>query len=465
MNKIIAILCVLYLFVACSSNTDKEVHEPPVIKSTTPEDGTINVPIVSTIEVVFDEVISLDNTHNITINGNEANVKASQTKLIFTLELQKETTYSIIIPKGAVVNTFGIFLQQEQQFSFTTEENIETIITENLVTESPSSQAVNVYNFLKDNYGINTISSVVSNGAMDTNEAEWVKYHTNKYPAMLGIDYLFLHWSPANWIDYNEIGVLKDWWNNNGLLTASWHWNIPPTQEITDITEFTFRLENDDGVKVQFKPSNVAIEGTWENQVATADFDELIGYIKLFQDENIPLVWRPLHEAAGNIYEYNDGKAWFWWGMEGGEAYVSLWRYMFNYFKDKGVNNLIWVWTTQTKDHDFYPGDDYVDIIGKDVYNKNEIDELATLFKTIQTSYPNKMITLSECGNVANISSQWNAAAKWSWFMPWCDHDRTKDINNADFTSPDHEFANAAWWIDAINHEKVITRDEMPSLK
>lgn len=40
----------------------------------------------------------------------------------------------------------------------------------------------------------------------------------------------------------------------------------------------------------------------------------------------------------------------------------------FNYFKKEGINNLIWVWTTQTKDSEFYPGDEYVDMVGRDMY-------------------------------------------------------------------------------------------------
>ncbi len=466
MRESIMILGLLFsLLLACSSDSNEELHEPPIFKSSVPEDGSINIPVETSIEVVFDEVIRLADSHEITLNDNPAQVKAIQTKLLFTQELQKETSYTIIIPKGAVINTFGVPLEHEQKVSFTTEENIEIIITDKLVSKNSSTQAVNVYNFLKESYGIKTLSSTVSNGGYDINEAEWVKYHTGKYPAFANMDYILLNWSPDNWIDYNKMDFIKDWWSNNGLVGASWHWNIPPNSSITDIREFTFRLENSDGVKVTFKPSNVAIDGTWENEVAKADFDELIAYIKLLQDENIPLVWRPLHEAAGNIYEYNDGKAWFWWGMEGGEAYVSLWRFMFDYFEDKGVNNLIWVWTTQTKDHDFYPGDDYVDIIGKDVYNNGDATDMAALFKSIQETYPNKMITLSECGNVANISKQWEKGAKWSWFMPWNDHERTDDLNDAEFTSPEHQYANKDWWMDAFSQDNVITRDEMPSLK
>ncbi len=45
--------------------------------------------------------------------------------------------------------------------------------------------------------------------------------------------------------------------------------------------------------------------------------------------------------------------------------------------RTKGIHNLIWAWTTQNyngdantynNDADWYPGDEYVDIIGRDLY-------------------------------------------------------------------------------------------------
>lgn len=105
-----------------------------------------------------------------------------------------------------------------------------------------------------------------------------------------------------------------------------------------------------------FSAANATKEGTWENEVVKADLKKLAGYLKLLRDKRIPVIWRPLHEAAGNIYNYKNGKAWFWWGNDGAEAYKKLWIYIFNYFKKEGINNLIWVWTTQTKDSEFYPG-------------------------------------------------------------------------------------------------------------
>ena len=57
--------------------------------------------------------------------------------------------------------------------------------------------------------------------------------------------------------------------------------------------------------------------------------EKIAGYLKLLQEAGIPVIWRPLHEAAGNTYTYNTG-AWFWWGADGAQAYKDLWIYVFS---------------------------------------------------------------------------------------------------------------------------------------
>jgi mannan endo-1,4-beta-mannosidase len=126
---------------------------------------------------------------------------------------------------------------------------------------------------------------------------------------------------------------------------------------------------------------------------------------------------------------------------------------MFNYFQGKGLNNLIWVWTAEPNDGDkWYPGDNYVDIIGRDVYNNQSGNGMYNEYRALKNRYPNKIITLSECGNVAEIADQWSAGATWSWFMPWYD-------------PTGHSYASATYWKNAFANDKVISRDQMPNLK
>lgn len=196
----------------------------------------------------------------------------------------------------------------------------------------------------------------------------------------------------------------------------------------------------------EFDAANATVEGTWENKVFTEDLKNTAAYLKLLRDADIPILWRPFHEAAGG---------WFWWGKDA-VSFKSLWIAMFNYFKAEGLDNLIWVWTTEGNDTDWYPGDQYVDIVGRDIYNKETADCVSE-YTSIAGNYGNKIVSLSECGTVGLISEQWASGARWSWFMPWYDG------TNEDGSPVVH--ADEAWWKDAMNQEFVVSRDELPSME
>ncbi len=189
-------------------------------------------------------------------------------------------------------------------------------------------------------------------------------------------------------------------------------------------------------------------EGTWQNQFVKDDLARLATYLKLLRDAGIPVLWRPLHEASGG---------WFWWGTDA-ESFKKLWIMMFDYFKQEGLNNLIWVWTSEGSDTDWYPGPQYVDIIGRDLYG-NGAASCVEEYQKVQDHFEGKIITLSECGYsqytnsvVAPISEQWNAGAQWSWFMPWYG---TQD------NGTENIHASKEWWQDAMNCPAVITRDQV----
>ena len=169
-----------------------------------------------------------------------------------------------------------------------------------------------------------------------------------------------------------------------------------------------------------------------------SDLEKITPYLLQLQQAGIPVLWRPLHEAAGK---------WFWWGNGSAASYVKLWRTMYDFFKQKGINNLIWVWTSEGNDAAWYPGDEYVDIIGSDVYGKDGVavsaEQMAERFNSLAYRYPTKMISLTECGTVTDIPAQWKGDAQWSSFMPWYGGTHATDD----------------WWKAAMNSEDVITRN------
>lgn len=175
-----------------------------------------------------------------------------------------------------------------------------------------------------------------------------------------------------------------------------------------------------------FDASKALVEGSRENTVVKADVAKLAGYLKLLQDADIPVLFRPFHEAAG---DYTWG-SWFWWGNSGVETTKELWKWLYNTLtNDYGLNNLIWVWTMQTSDagevadvaklEEAYPGDEYVDIVGTDIY-KDAMSDQSELFLLLQdATNGRKIVALTETGNLLDPDSQLNKNALWSFFMGW----------------------------------------------
>jgi len=313
-------------------------------------------------------------------------------------------------------------------------------IDANLVTPQPSTQAVKLYDFLKENFTKKVISGAMAAHSTNINEAQWVFDKTGKWPALVGFDFIDHTWLKQNWVNYDAPFTLgQDYWNKNGLVTLTWHWRDPLTKSGAFYTADT----NFDVSKVNDVNSN-------EYKAMIVDIDTIASYLKAFKNANIPVLWRPLHEAQGR---------WFWWGAKGPEHCKTLWRLMFDRLvKHHGLNNLIWIWTTEANDDaiNWYPGDQYVDILGMDIYpGANQHGSQYISFNKVKEIFGGKkLIALSECGSAPDPALMLEYGDMWSWFMPW----------NGDFTRSDSH-NGAAWWQKFFTYDFVLTRDGMPELK
>ena len=472
---IFASIAALTCFTACSDDDDDASATAPSLVSSTPAHADTGVSVdLTEIVLTYDQNVSC--LGNFDFNGTTLALSkctisgTTVTVDISDIELESGTKYTLTIPAGKILSENQAASADEHSIIFYTEEAEEEEIAVDLadtpVMAANFEAGLELYEFLVENYGSYTISATMANVAWNFDEAKLVYAATGKYPKIATMDYIHLFtmrddWTNQWWVvDYTDIDDVKAWNDAGGYLSASWHWNVPLYEGIevaSDGSSYTYEPGS-----TTFSASNVYTEGTWEYEQALGDLEVLTTCLKALQDEGIALIWRPLHEAAGNYYAKSySGTAWFWWGYEGPEVYVKLWQYVYNYLSDQGINNLIWVWTTQSvtdstygDDDDYYPGDDYVDIIGIDIYT-NTAAYCAKQFKNLQKKYPNKLITLSECGSVGNISDQWAAGGCWSYFMPWYTYD-VEDLS-------EHEHADTDWWTDAMNSEYVITLDGTPS--
>jgi mannan endo-1,4-beta-mannosidase len=444
--KHIYLLLLLPFFPACANNNGSEPEEEktPVLVSTSLPSGNLVSPSTDHMELVFDGRVAVIDPQKITLNNTPAAgaTATGNTLTVSTGRLAAQTDYTLSILPHAIKAIPGVMNRETIRVTFRTSE---APSGPGLVVANPSPEAQKVYAFLQAQQGAKIISGTVANVNWNINEAQWVHQHTGHWPALNGFDYIHLN---GNWVDYTNTGVVEAWWAANGLVTCMWHWNVPTAQGSSSYAFYT--------QETSFDVSKAVQDGTYENGIVKADLEKVADRLLLLQQKNIPVLWRPLHEAAGG---------WFWWGAKGAAPLKALWRLMFETFEAKGLNNLIWVWTAEPNDDSWYPGDAYVDIAGRDIYHKTIASQMQAEYATLKSRFPGKPITLSECGDVAGIADQWDAGATWSWFMPWYDYNRTNTPGSAVFNSEAHEHANAAFWRNAFASDKVLDRDDMPNLK
>jgi mannan endo-1,4-beta-mannosidase len=314
-------------------------------------------------------------------------------------------------------------------------------VTSSLVTPLPSRRTDSLYQFLRKTYGKVTLSGQYGGDV----EFKRIKDISGKTPVIRGFD--LIDYTPSRverGTTSTEVEKSIAWDKQKGITTFCWHWNAPkdlidqPGKEwwrgfYTDATTF-------DVTKAMNNPSGE------EFTLIIRDIDAIAVQLKRLKDANVPVLWRPLHEAEGK---------WFWWGAKGPDACKWLWKLLYNRLRDEHqLNNLIWVWTS-TGNPDaaqWYPGDDYVDVIGADIYlPAGNYSSSFILFDNMATIYSGKkIIAMSENGTIPDPQNLFDEMSAWSFFATWSGNFITDGQSNS-----------TAHINKVFNHEYVITLDEI----
>ncbi|SDA13772.1 mannan endo-1,4-beta-mannosidase [Ruminococcus sp. YE71] len=247
---------------------------------------------------------------------------------------------------------------------------------------------------------------------MAMEELHRIEDATGKLPALLGFE--LLSYSPnINYLDTDaecmteveeNFGTLKrawEWADKKGLITFTWHWFSPLGGRSK-----SFFTENTD-----FDASQAVIIGTPENAALLADLDVMAGLLRPFRDRKIPILWRPFHECDGT---------WFWWGAKGADTAKELYRLMFERFtKVHRLGNLIWVWNAA--DGSFYPGDDCVDVISRDMYpEKHSHTSCAEMYhELVKVTDAKKPVIIGETGTLPDVAAVCRENIGWASYMTW----------------------------------------------
>lgn len=245
------------------------------------------------------------------------------------------------------------------------------------------------------------------------NEITYIRENTGKEPMLRGFE--LLAYSPnINYDDASEecldevyrnrgtVDVAIDWAKaSGGIVTLTFHWYSPMGGR-----DKSFYTENTD-----FNPERILTEGTPEREAFYSDMDVIAEQLNRFRDEDIPILWRPFHEADGT---------WFWWGSKGPVVASELYCLMYEYYTNvHHLNNLIWVWNCPIKEA--YPGDEYVDIVSVDVYleKRDATDYCADYERLIANTSRNKVAALAEVGYIPDIDMLERTKIPWAYYMTW----------------------------------------------
>lgn len=479
--KYIAAALAVILATSCDNDHKPDWDEPGAtsvaMASTSVTAGSTVSTSLDTIKITYSAPVAVNSLVAITLN--DANVSASVSAdnqsvvNVILPALTPATNYTLSVPDRAIAGVNARSFAPAFTLSFTTEGTVTpelpNVNPEGLVNASATQQTKNVYNFLVENIGKKIVSGAMANVNNNNDFASWIKEKTGKTPVINGYDFIHLPESaPGQWIDYMDITPATTHWDANGIVSYMWHWRVPTDEQAwndKDINRYGARVpgENVDG-PTDFDIEKAVTEGTWENRFILEDIDKAAETLKKLQEAGIPVIWRPLHEAAGS-YKYNG--AWFWWGAKGGEATKALWKLMYDRLVNHhGLNNLIWVWTAQYEEGYTdrmladYPGNEYVDAVGTDIYADNDASQVAAFKALVEMTGGKKLIAISETGLIQNPDKCFADKAYWSWFNLWYTYDIHKTGDDKD------GFGNTAESLRAImENPLVITLDQMPSLK
>ncbi len=194
-----------------------------------------------------------------------------------------------------------------------------------------------------------------------------VKAVTGDYPAVIGceIGRVELDWAKdLDGVPFDSTRhYIQQAYKRGSVITMSWHLNNPFTG------------------KTAWDPApgtvNAILPGGAKHDVYASWLDKVAAFMQSLKGEKgeyIPVIFRPFHELNGS---------WFWWGKNNctPEELKSLYQFTEHYLRDvKGVHNLLYAYNTDrfaTKEEylERYPGDEWVDVIGFDIYQQYAVKD------------------------------------------------------------------------------------------
>ncbi|MGZ3789947.1 MAG: glycoside hydrolase family 26 protein [Bacteriovorax sp.] len=158
---------------------------------------------------------------------------------------------------------------------------------------------------------------------------------------------------------------------------------------------------------------NSPLNKKWQLQMR-----ELGEFISTLKKNGIKIYLRPYHESNIPL---------FWWSdIRRPDRSIALWKMLHRFYsEDMKLDNIIWVWAASfhPKHIDdlqkFYPGDEWVDVLGVDIYPPAKTSEplFSAAWKVLKKISPNKPLALSEVSRLPSEDELKDH--NWLYVVPW----------------------------------------------
>ncbi|MBV9963321.1 MAG: beta-mannosidase [Parafilimonas sp.] len=293
-----------------------------------------------------------------------------------------------------------------------------------------------------------------------------IKDIVGDYPAVMGFELGRIELDhPVNLdsVPFDKMrGFIKTAYAHGSVITISWHlnnpltgktaWDLSPKQTIASI-----------------------LPGGEKNALYNSWLDKVAAFFLSLKDakgEYIPIIFRPFHELNGS---------WFWWGGKNctPDEIKHLYQYTESYLRDTtAVHNLLYAFNTDkfySADEylERFPGDDYTDVLGFDIYQRNSNDEfmkdannMLSMLDSISFAH-NKIPALTEFGYANLPDSMWWTnvllpvlkSHKVAYALAWRNAG-VKKIDDTEFYMPYKGQASANNFILFCNDEKILLQQD-----
>lgn len=354
---------------------------------------------------------------------------------------------NIYFPAGASSLTFGgfsgavdldcVFIELSDDVS-----SLGYNVAGELSNLNASDSAKALYKYITDNYGKAVLSGQQCSQGSNA-EIEAIANAVGRYPAIR-----FGELSGySSGVDTGDIELAIEWAHSGGIVGYSWYFALNGSLEQFDLSKAVTDLDiasMDGGALTQrFSDGDI----TAETLLMIDGIDLVAAQLKRLQDEDIPVLLRPLPEAGNGV---------FWWGKDPA-SYLWLYKLLYerlDFFH--GLDNIIWVWNGQNLS--FYVGDDMCDIVSLDLYypEGQEPTQSGINFMLAAREFTSsKPIALSECGALPSPDAISMDRCYWSYASVW-----SGDYAVTDGGLSEKYLAKGAW-NNFYSSDIVITRDEI----